>query len=321
MAEIPEFLFDPTSGPILSFMNADGVTSSSLFMNSQKQLTAISAGVVLPFASSATSSYVPPAALPSGIVSSSNQVYQNIAGSNINSGSAQTLISLQSSAIVSSSAQVVTLTSGQQISPTGVTSSLFGTSSWAINAITASYALTASFLLGSVSNAISASYAATASFVDARTQVQVGSSRLLRTSSLTISAINTWQSLPIDRNIQTNASDWTYSNGANTLTCVSPGSYNIDATLYLQKISGTAADAAVRFLKNGNEISGSYAGYTFASNNVIQSLAIQIQETFAATDTFGVQFAATQLSIQCVAPNSVASPVTRPSATIRVSRS
>jgi hypothetical protein len=43
----------------------------------------------------------------------------------------------------------------------GITSSLFGTASWAQNAVTASYALTAQTLLGSV---VSASYAATASY-------------------------------------------------------------------------------------------------------------------------------------------------------------
>ena len=43
----------------------------------------------------------------------------------------------------------------------GITGSLFGTSSWAQNAVTASYALTAQTLLGSV---VSASYAATASY-------------------------------------------------------------------------------------------------------------------------------------------------------------
>ena len=49
---------------------------------------------------------------------------------------------------------------GSTISTLGFTGSLQGTSSWALNTISASYAETASYLLGSV---ISASYAATAS--------------------------------------------------------------------------------------------------------------------------------------------------------------
>jgi hypothetical protein len=62
--------------------------------------------------------------------------------------------------------QEVLTNSGSQsvsgsITATSFTGSLFGTSSWAQNAVTASYALTAQTLLGSV---VSASYAATASY-------------------------------------------------------------------------------------------------------------------------------------------------------------
>lgn len=119
------------------------------------------------------------------IVSSSAQVLVAVQGTNVNSGSAQTLFSLQGSNVTSGSGQVVGLISGQQISPDGITSSLFGTASYAINglnsvsssyALTASYvstvpntasyslnAATASFLLGSIESAVSASYALTAS--------------------------------------------------------------------------------------------------------------------------------------------------------------
>ena len=120
------------------------------------------------------------------IVSSSAQALVALQGTNVNSGSAQTLLSLQGSNVTSGSGQVVGLISGQQISPDGITSSLFGTASYAINgfnsvsssyALTASYvstvpntasyslnAGTASFLLGSIASAVSASYALTASY-------------------------------------------------------------------------------------------------------------------------------------------------------------
>ena len=119
------------------------------------------------------------------IVSSSAQALVALQGTNVNSGSAQTLLSLQGSNVASGSGQVVGLISGQQISPSGVTSSLLGTASYAIDgfssvsssyALTASYvstvpntasyslnAATASFLLGSIESAVSASYALTAS--------------------------------------------------------------------------------------------------------------------------------------------------------------
>jgi hypothetical protein len=120
-----------------------------------------------------------------GIVSSSAQALVTLQGTNVNSGSVQTLFSLQGSNVVSGSGQVVGLISTQQISPVGITSSLLGTASYAVDgfsSISASYALTASyvssvpntasyslnaetasFLLGSIASAISASYALTAS--------------------------------------------------------------------------------------------------------------------------------------------------------------
>ena len=79
-----------------------------------------------------TSSYISSTVLTNGAV-----------GTNIVSGSAQTIVNLQSSGIASSSVQVVTYVSGTQISPLGITSSLLGTASWAANAITASYVNTA----------------------------------------------------------------------------------------------------------------------------------------------------------------------------------
>ena len=119
------------------------------------------------------------------IVSSSAQALVALQGTNVNSGSAQTLLSLQGSNVASGSGQVVGLISTQQISPVGITSSLFGTASYAVDgfssvsasyALTASYvstvpntasyslnAATASFLLGSIESAVSASYALTAS--------------------------------------------------------------------------------------------------------------------------------------------------------------
>lgn len=48
----------------------------------------------------------------------------------------------------------------------GITGSLFGTSSWANNVISASYALTASYVSGSSGNSVSSSYALTASFAN-----------------------------------------------------------------------------------------------------------------------------------------------------------
>jgi hypothetical protein len=120
-----------------------------------------------------------------GIVSSSAQALATLQGTNVNSGSVQTLFSLQGSNVVSGSGQVVGLISTQQISPVGITSSLLGTASYAVDgfsSVSASYALTASyvssvpntasyslnaetasFLLGSIASAISASYALTAS--------------------------------------------------------------------------------------------------------------------------------------------------------------
>ena len=78
------------------------------------------------------------------------------------------------------------------VSGSAFTGSLFGTASWAQNVISASFASTASFLLGSVENAISASYAATASqaqsafdilvYVKNSTGVQIDKGRVVRIS-------------------------------------------------------------------------------------------------------------------------------------------
>jgi hypothetical protein len=50
------------------------------------------------------------------------------------------------------------------LNATSLTGSLLGTSSWALNSISSSYALTASYWSGSITSTISASYAATSSF-------------------------------------------------------------------------------------------------------------------------------------------------------------
>lgn len=88
--------------------------------------------------------YSSSAQLPSGLVSSSAQI---LVGSNIWSSSAQ-----MPSGVVSASAQITSLISGQQISPTGVTASLFGTASWSNNSTTSQ---TASYIsLATHNNAI-----------------------------------------------------------------------------------------------------------------------------------------------------------------------
>jgi hypothetical protein len=63
---------------------------------------------------------------------------------------------------------------GDASTPVVITGSLFGTSSWANNARSASFASTASYFSGSITNAISASYAITASIADKIKVVNVG---------------------------------------------------------------------------------------------------------------------------------------------------
>ena len=199
---IPSIVFDPVNGPSISIMNTDGLTTSSLSINSAGQLSVVGTSSTATGMDSSsyasTASYVATASyalsatatLPAGTVSSSAQVVSNIANQQIApTGITSSLLGTASYAlsatatlpagtvsssaqvlhgtnIVSSSTQVISNISGQQISPSGVTSSLYGTSSWASNVTTASYVVWSSVdekntdtFAGTASYTISASYA------------------------------------------------------------------------------------------------------------------------------------------------------------------
>ena len=107
--------------------------------------------------------YSSSAQLPSGTISSSAQA---LSGTGVYSSSAQL-----PSGLMSGSLQTISNILNQQISPTGITASLVGTASWALQSITSSYiatAQTASYFGGNAVSATSASWASasiTASYI------------------------------------------------------------------------------------------------------------------------------------------------------------
>ena len=140
--------------------NTTNVASASFALLAANATNAYTASYV---ENSQTASYISVANgntshIGTSIVSSSAQTVAALQGTNVNSGSAQTLLSLQGSNVISASGQAAGLVSGQQISPSGITSSLFGTASYSL------YAETASYVFGSIANAVSASYAVSSSF-------------------------------------------------------------------------------------------------------------------------------------------------------------
>jgi len=302
----------------------------------------------------ATASYVSYAsvnAISSGWVSSSIQV---LSGSNVYSSSAQLPVG-----VVSSSAQASTWTvATASFVTTAQTASFVSTASFATTAQTASfvqwtsisskpvglvsgsiqvlsgsgvYSSSAQLPSGLVSGssqistwtAATASYvtlAQTASYVNGNSIVSSGYSCVTKTTSQTITAGNTFTSMPLDTNVLTDSTDWTYSNGAATLTCVFGGIYFIDVTVYLQKTGGTAGTAGVRITKNGTEIPGSYSAYTFTSNNVSQAITTYAVSQFSPTDVLAVQVISSRASdFKVTTVPSIGTPGSTPSAMLRVS--
>ena len=245
------------------------------------------------------------AQLPAGVISASAQV---LVGSGIYSSSVQLPAGL-----VSSSAQVLVGSTVVSSSAQFTAASLFN-----VGQVTASFT---GSLTGALTGTASwATRAVTASYVDLSTVSSVGYSYLNKTTTQPITSANTFQSLPFDVNSVTDTNDWTYSNGASTLTCLVAAGYSIDATVYLQKASGIATVGGARLTKNGVEIAGSFISYNFASNNVVQALAIQAYGTFAVNDILAVQIIGGGTNIQAAPVPSVGTPVSRPSATLRVVR-
>ena len=218
---------------------------------------------------------------PAGLVSGSIQV---LGGSGVYSASAQLPVGL-----VSGSAQVASWT--------------VATASYVALAQTASYV----------------TLAQTASYVSGNAIVSAGYSSVSRTTAQILTSANTFTAIAFDTNNLTDATDWTYSNGASTLTCIAGGTYAIDVTAYLQKTGGTAGVAGVRVTKNGTEIPGSFNSYAFASNNVTQALSVAVISTFAPGDVLAVEIISSRANdFQANQVPSVGAPVSRPSAVLRV---
>ena len=218
---------------------------------------------------------------PAGLVSGSIQV---LGGSGVYSASAQLPVGL-----VSGSAQVASWT--------------VATASYVALAQTASYV----------------TLAQTASYVSGNAIVSAGYSSVSRTTAQILTSANTFTAIAFDTNNLTDATDWTYSNGASTLTCIAGGTYAIDVTAYLQKTGGTAGVAGVRVTKNGTEIPGSFNSYAFASNNVTQALSVAVISTFAPGDVLAVEIISSRANdFRANQVPSVGAPVSRPSAVLRV---
>jgi hypothetical protein len=259
--------------------------------------------------------------------------------------------------IASSSAQVVSLISDQQISPTGVTSSLFGTSSWAINSQTSSYVLlaqsasisqTASYIsLATHNNAIvgqgivSSSVQAVSLINNQQISPSEITSSLFGTSSWALNANNaktasysilektqvqstvtpnTFENVSFNTNVFTNGFDWTYSNGTNTLSCNVPGVYVILVSAYMQKIQGTAAVGGIRLVKNGTEIQGTYSSFTFSANNTLQAILINTVTYINSGDVIQLQMVGATTAIQITTVPSIGNPVSTPAANLMITR-
>ena len=285
--------------------------------------------------SSAQISYTTISNVPSGVISSSAQVSVNLPVGVVSS-SAQavtwtvatssfvttaqsasfvqwTAVATKPAGLVSGSIQVLggsgVYSASAQL-PVGLVSGSAQVASWTV--ATASY----------VALAQTASYvtlAQTASYVSGNAIVSAGYSSVSRTTAQILTSANTFTAIAFDTNNLTDATDWTYSNGASTLTCIAGGTYAIDVTAYLQKTGGTAGVAGVRVTKNGTEIPGSFNSYAFASNNVTQALSVAVISTFAPGDVLAVEIISSRANdFRANQVPSVGAPVSRPSAVLRV---
>ena len=297
--------------------------------------------------------YSASAQLPSGLISSSIQLPSGLvsASAQLPSGLISSSIQLPSG-LVSASAQISTwtaatasyvvtaqtssyVTSAQTASFvqwSAVATKPAGLVSGSIQVLGGSgvYSASAQLPVGLVSGSAqaaswtvaTASYVAlaqTASYVSGNAIVSAGYSSVSRTTTQILTSANTFTAIAFNTNNLTDATDWTYSNGASTLTCIAGGTYAIDVTVYLQKTGGTAGVAGVRVTKNGTEIPGSFNSYAFASNNVTQALSVDVISTFAPGDVLVVEIISSRANdFQANQVPSVGAPVSRPSAVLRV---
>ena len=275
--------------------------------------------------------YSASAQLPSGLISSSIQLPSGLvsASAQISTWTAATasyVVTAQTSSYVTS-AQTASFVQWSAVAtkPAGLVSGsiqVLGGS----GVYSASAQLPVGLVSGSAQAAswtvATASYVAlaqTASYVSGNAIVSAGYSSVSRTTTQILTSANTFTAIAFNTNNLTDATDWTYSNGASTLTCIAGGTYAIDVTVYLQKTGGTAGVAGVRVTKNGTEIPGSFNSYAFASNNVTQALSVDVISTFAPGDVLVVEIISSRANdFQANQVPSVGAPVSRPSAVLRV---
>ena len=346
------------NGPIFSVMSSDGLSSASLNIDSNGIISiagqfaasmsyAVNSNTSSVALTSNTASYVTFTSIANTptLVSSSAQIsYTNISNvpSGVISSSAQVSVNLPVG-VVSSSAQAATWTvatssfvttaqTASFVQWTAVATKPAGLVSGSIQVLGGSgvYSASAQLPVGLVSGSAqaaswtvaTASYVAlaqTASYVSGNAIVSAGYSSVSRTTAQILTSANTFTAIAFDTNNLTDATDWTYSNGASTLTCIAGGTYAIDVTAYLQKTGGTAGVAGVRVTKNGTEIPGSFNSYAFASNNVTQALSVDVISTFAPGNVLAVEIISSRANdFQANQVPSVGAPVSRPSAVLRV---
>ena len=250
-------------------------------------------------ATSVTASYVATASFVTTAATSSYVLYSNVVNKPpLVSSSAQiSYLSITNipTDIVSSSAQVVSFISGQAISPLNITSSLNGTSSWALLAITASSAL----------------QAVTASYV-----TQSGYLFSVSTSSQVIAVANTYQDVRFDTNYD--IAGWVHPVPSGQFTASVSAIYNLEAVINLTKTAGSSQTAAIRFRLNGTEIAGSYSAVTVVTNNLTQDLRSQTTVFIASGSAIKAEWAATTVNFSAAVPTLIGASISRPTAKILI---
>ena len=187
--------------------------------------------------------------------------------------------------------------SGSMRVTNGVTASLYGTASWAQNATTSSYALTASYVSGSSSTSVTSSYALTASYV-----ANALTASYFLTSSVTFAATASWatSSLTASYFITSSVTSASFATTASYLNLLSQSltvsgglvvTGSVRATSFTGSIFGTAswasssinAQTASYFITNSVTFA---ATSSWATSSLTASYFITSSVTFASTASF-----------------------------------
>lgn len=168
----------------------------------------------------------------------------------------------------------------------------FLTSSWAMNAVTASYIAT--------------------NFDSVYDSIGTGSQNVL--------VNNVWQEVKLHTNVST-SSNWTHLPNSGQFTCSLTDIYTFNVDARVQKTAGGNSTAGLRLLENGQEISGSYCSNTYTSNNIPTNLSVSVTKKVDSGSSVKIEFGGSSTNLQIVSfPTFGSTPVYTYSTKLTITR-